>query len=230
VFDFPFLFINEKEADAIVDGPVGRKLHSKLEEKGIVGVGFYELGFRQITNSRRALTKVEDIAGLKLRVIPNAINVDWVKALDANPTPMPFPEVYAGLETKAIDGQENPINTINSNKFFEVQKHVAITNHQYNPQSVIMSKKFWDTLSADEKKIVGDAVLESAKFQRDLNRKSVAGSLDNMKKNGMQVTEFAGAEVLKFADKMKPVIQKHAATVGQETVNELIAELEKLRK
>jgi TRAP-type transport system periplasmic protein len=230
IFDFPFMFINEKEADAVVDGPVGKKLHSKLEEKGIVGVGFYELGFRQITNGRRPLNKVEDIAGLKLRVIPNPINVDWVKALDANPTPMPFPEVYAGLESKAIDGQENPINTINSNKFFEVQKHVAITNHQYNPQSVIMSKKFWDTLSADEKKIVSDAVLESAVFQRDLNRKSVAGSLDNMRKNGMQVTEFSGAEVLKFVEKMKPVIQKHAVAVGQETVNELIAELQRLRK
>lgn len=230
IFDFPFMFINEKEADAIVDGPIGKKLHAKLEDKGIVGLGFYELGFRQITNSRRPLNKVEDIAGLKLRVIPNPINVDWVKALDANPTPMPFPEVYAALESKAIDGQENPINTINANRFYEVQKYVAITNHQYNPQSVIISKKFWDTLSAEEKKIISDAVLESAKFQRELNRKSVAGSLENLKKNGMQVTEFSGAEILKFAERMKPVIQKHAASVGQETVNEMIAELQKLRK
>ncbi len=129
-------------------------MHQKLESKGIVGLAYWELGFRNITNSRRPIVKVEDIAGLKLRVIPNAINVDWVKALDANPTPMPFPEVYAGLEQKAIDGQENPVTVINANKFYEVQKHVALTNHQYNPQSVIFSKKVWDTLSADEKKIL----------------------------------------------------------------------------
>ena len=107
VFDLPFMFINGKEADAVVDGPFGQKMHAKLEDKGLVGLGYYELGFRNITNSKRAITKVEDIAGLKLRVIPNPINVDWVKALGANPTPLPFPEVYAALEQKAIDGQEN---------------------------------------------------------------------------------------------------------------------------
>ena len=104
IFDFPFLFANEKESDAIVDGPVGKKLHAKLEEKGIVGLSYWELGYRQMTNSKRPLNKVEDIDGLKLRVIPNPINVAWVKALGANPTPMPFPEVYSGLEQKAIDG------------------------------------------------------------------------------------------------------------------------------
>ena len=95
VFDFPFMFANGKEADAVVDGPFGKKLHAKLEAKGLVGLTFWELGFRNITNSKRPITKVEDIEGLKLRVIPNAINVDWVKALGANPTPLPFPEVLS---------------------------------------------------------------------------------------------------------------------------------------
>ena len=147
VFDFPFMFANPQEADAVVDGPVGRMLLDKLDAKSIHGLAYWELGFRNITNSKRPIAKVEDIAGLKLRVIPNAINVDWVKALDANPTPMAFPEVYAGLEQKAIDGQENPLTVINANKFYEVQKHVALTNHQYNPQAVIASKKLWDSLS-----------------------------------------------------------------------------------
>ena len=119
----------------------------KLDAKNIHGLAYWELGFRNITNSQRPINKVEDIAGLKLRVIPNAINVDWVSALGANPTPMAFPEVYAALEQKAIDGQENPVTVINANKFYEVQKHLAITNHQYNPQAVIVSKKLWDTLS-----------------------------------------------------------------------------------
>ena len=230
IYDFPFMFVNTKEADAVVDGPFGKKLHGKLEAQGLVGLAYYELGFRNITNSKRPLMKVEDIAGLKLRVIPNPVNVDWVKALDANPTPLPFPEVYAALEQKAIDGQENPITVINANKFYEVQKFVAITNHQYNPQSVLMSKKFWDSLSAEERKIVGDAAAESALYQREQARGVVASALDNMKKNGMQVTEFTGAEITKFAARMKPVYEKHAPTVGDATVSELLAELAKARK
>jgi TRAP-type C4-dicarboxylate transport system substrate-binding protein len=100
VYDFPFMFASTREADAVLDGPFGKKMHAKLEKKGLVGLTYWELGFRNITNSKRPLNKVEDIAGLKLRVIPNPINVDWVKALGANPTPLAFPEVYAALEQR----------------------------------------------------------------------------------------------------------------------------------
>ena len=230
IYDFPFMFGSEAEADYVVDGPFGKKMHAMLGEKGLVGVAYYELGFRQITNSKRAVTKVEDLDGLKLRVIPNPINVDWVKALGANPTPLPFPEVYGALEQKAIDGQENPLTVINANKFWEVQKHLAITNHQYNPQSVIFSKKVWDGLNAAEKKLLDDAADEAAKYQREQSRALMNTALENIKKNGMSVTEFSPAEVAKFREKMKPVIAKHAAAVGEATVNELMAELAKLRK
>ena len=230
IFDFPFLFANEKESDAIVDGPVGKKLHEKLEEKGIVGLSYWELGYRHITNSKRPLNSVADIEGLKLRVIPNPINVAWVKALGANPTPMPFPEVYGGLEQKAIDGQENPIGVIAANKFWEVQKHIALTNHQYNPQSVIFSKKVWDTLTPAEKKILDDSADEAAKGQREASRSAVAANLDLLKKNGMTVTVFSPAEVAKLREKMKPVITQFSANVGEATVNDMMAELAKLRK
>ncbi|TFZ05361.1 TRAP transporter substrate-binding protein [Ramlibacter henchirensis] len=230
IYDFPFLFGNAKEADAVVDGPFGRSLHAKLEEKGLVGLGYYELGFRNITNSRRPIQKVEDIAGLKLRVIPNPINVDWVSALGANPTPLPFPELYAALEQKAVDGQENPVATIQGAKLYEVQKHLALTNHQYNPQSVVVSKKFWDGLSGDEKKVLQDAATESARYQREQSRSQAAGILENLKKNGMQVTELAPAEIAKLREKMKPVIAKHSGSVGENTVSAVMAELDKIRK
>jgi tripartite ATP-independent transporter DctP family solute receptor len=229
VYDFPFMFANAKEADAVVDGPFGQKMHAKLGDKGIVGLAYWELGFRNITNGRKPINTVEDIAGLKLRVIPNAINVDWVKALGANPTPMAFPEVYAGLESKAIDGQENPLSVILANKFAEVQKHLALTNHQYNPQSLVFSKKVWDTLSADEKKVLQDSAAEAGKFQRQVNRDKAAGDLDALKKAGMQVTEFSAAEQAKLRDKLKPVIDKHGASLAA-TVAELQGELGKLRK
>jgi TRAP-type transport system periplasmic protein len=230
IYDFPFLFGNPKEADAVVDGPFGQGLHKKLEEKGLVGLAYYELGFRELTNSKRPINKVEDIAGLKLRVIPNPINVDWVKALGANPTPLPFPELYAALEQGAVDGQENPVATIKGAKLNEVQKYMTLTNHQYNPQSVVISKKFWDSLSAPEQKILQDAANESAGYQRTQSRAQLQSGLEDLKKGGMQVTELSAAEVTKLREKMKPVIDKHAASVGDATVKAMMAELAKLRK
>jgi tripartite ATP-independent transporter DctP family solute receptor len=230
VYDFPFMFANAKEADAVGDGPFGRMMHAKLAEKGIVGLAYWELGFRAITNSRRPINKVDDIAGLKLRVIPNAINVDWVKALGANPTPLPFPEVYAALDQKAIDGQENPPAVISANKFYEVQKYLVLSNHQYNPQSLIFSKKVWDTLSEPNRKILADAGMEAAKYQRQVSREAVGTALENLKKNGMQVTELSAAELAKFREAMKPVVAKHAEIVGPDVVKALEAELAKLRK
>ena len=230
LYDFPFLFASEKEAEVIIDGPIGKKLHDKLQEKGLVGLAYFELGFRTITNSKRPVIKAEDLEGLKLRVIPNPINVDWVRALGANPTPLPFPEVYGALEQKAIDGQENPISVIAANKFWEVQKHIVLSNHQYNPQSVIMSKKVWDSLTPAERKLIDDAADEAAKTQRAESRAAVAANLELLKKNGMTVTQLPPAEVAKLREKMKPVIAKYSANVGDATVNEMMAELAKLRK
>jgi tripartite ATP-independent transporter DctP family solute receptor len=230
IYDFPFQFANAQEADAVVDGPFGKMMHDKLQDKAMVGLAYWELGFRNMTNSKRPINKVEDLAGLKVRVIPNPINLDWVKALDANPTPMAFPEVYAALESKALDGQENPLNVILANKFAEVQKHLTLTNHVYNPQSVIISKKFWDTLSVAEKKIVTDAAAEATKVQRKASRDAAGSTLDQLKKAGMQVTELPAAEMDKLRDKMRPVIAKYAVSVGQDTVKAMQDALAKVRK
>ncbi len=230
IYDFPFQFASGKEADFVVDGPFGKMMHAKLQDKGMVGLTYWELGFRNMTNSKRPINTVADMAGLKIRVIPNPINLDWVKALEANPTPMAFPEVYAALESKALDGQENPLSVILANKFSEVQKNLTLTNHQYNPQSVIISKKFWDKLSADEKKLIGDAAVEAGKYQRQVARDAATTALDALKKAGMQVTELPAAEVDKLRDKMRPVIAKYAVSVGQETVQAMQAELAKIRK
>jgi TRAP-type C4-dicarboxylate transport system substrate-binding protein len=132
------------------------------------------------------------------------------------------------MEQKAIDGQENPLSVILANKFAEVQKYLTITNHQYNPQSLIFSKKIWDTLSAPERKILQDAALEAAVFQRQVSREAATTTLDALKKAGMQVSEFSPAEQEKLRGKLKPVIDKHGAEIS-ETVKALEAELSKLR-
>jgi tripartite ATP-independent transporter DctP family solute receptor len=126
-----------------------------------VSLGYWDLGFRNVTNSKRPITKPEDFDGLKLRVIPNPVFMETFKALKANPVPMPFAELYGALEARAVDGQENPFAVILSNKFYEVQKYVSATNHVYAANILLVSKRFWDKLSATEQRILTEAANES---------------------------------------------------------------------
>jgi tripartite ATP-independent transporter DctP family solute receptor len=230
VFDFPFLFNNAQEADAVTDGAFGKNLLGKLTEKNLIGLGYWDLGFRNVTNSKRPITKLEDFAGLKLRVIQSPIYIDLFNTLGANATPMPFPELYPALEQKAVDGQENPVTVIRSSKFDEVQKHLALTGHIYNPQALLISKKMWDSMSADEKKLITEAADEATRFQREVSRSQATAALADVKKAGMQVSEIAPAELQRMRDKVKPVIDKHTASVGEDTVKALMAEVAKVRK
>lgn len=229
IYDFPFLFATPQEADAVTDGPFGKKLLDKLAAKNLVGLGYWELGFRNLTNSKKPITKAEDIAGLKIRVIQSPIYIDMFNALGANAVPMPFPELYTAMEQKAVDGQENPFSTILSSKFAEVQKHLTVTRHMYNPQAVIVSKKFWDSLNAADQKAVSEAMAEATTFQRNVSRTQADVALEDLKKAGMQVTEFSPAELDKLRAKVKPVVEKHSDKVGAETVQEVYATLAKLR-
>src|SRR5215218_9045949 len=156
VFDLPFLFANEKEADAVLDGPFGKYIADKLPAVGLVNVAYWENGFRNPTNSRKPVQKVEDMAGVKVRVMQNNIFLDTFKTMGANAVPMAFGEVFTALETKAIDGQENPIVTIDSSKLYEVQKYLTLSNHAYTPMLILYSKQLWDKLSADEQKALMD--------------------------------------------------------------------------
>jgi TRAP-type transport system periplasmic protein len=230
VLDFPFLFNNGMEADAVVDGPFGQKLLAKLTEKGLIGLGYWELGFRNLTNSKRPITKFEDLAGLKLRVMQTPIYIDLFKALGANAVPMPFPELYPALEQKAVDGQENPATVIVTSKFYEVQKHITLTRHTYNPQALLISGKFWNKLSDAEKKMLQESAREATVYQRQLSRGREAESIETIRKSGVQVTELSPTELQRFRDKAKPVIDKHTQTVGAVLVNELNAEIAKARK
>lgn len=135
--ELPFLFQTPAEALAVLDGPFGRKLYGKLTDKGLVGMAYWDFGFRNVTNTRRPVTRLEDFSGLKLRVVPSAIYVDLFKALGANAAPLPWPELYGALEQKAFDGQENPASAIAAAKFYEVQTYLSLTKHMYNAQAVL---------------------------------------------------------------------------------------------
>ena len=190
IYDFPFLFASPQEADAVTDGPFGKKLLDKLQSKNLVGLAYWELGFRNVTNSKRPLTKAEDLVGLKIRAIQSPIYIDMFNALGANAVPMPFPELYTAMEQKAVDGQENPFSTILASKFSEVQKHLTITRHMYNPQAVIASKKFWDSLTPADQKSITEAMTEATVFQRSVSCAQADVALDDLKKAGCRSANF----------------------------------------
>jgi tripartite ATP-independent transporter DctP family solute receptor len=229
VLDLPFLFNTAQEADAVVDGPVGTKLFDKLPEKGLVGLGYFELGFRNVTNSKRPIAKAEDFQGIKLRVLQSPLFIDLFNTLGANTVAMPFPEVYTALEQRVIDGQENPVTVIYDTKFQEVQKYLSLTRHIYNAQSVIMSKRTWDKLSDEEKKIVQDSLNEAEAYQRQVSREKSSQVLEDLKKAGMQVNEVSPQEIARIREKIKPVIDKYAKEAGETLMSEVNAEIAKKR-
>ena len=227
--DLPFLFASPQEADAVMDGPVGQALAAKLPEKGLVGLGYWELGFRQLTNNRRPIATVEDIAGLKIRVVQAPIYIDLFNALGANAVPMPFTELYTALETGAIDGQENPAPSILTAKLNEVQAYLTLTNHTYNPQIVLISGKFWDRLNADERRLLQEATLEARGYQRAVSREQAGKAVEELKAEGMEVSELPPAEVAKFRAKAQPVADKYAQEVDPALVRQLQDAIAKAR-
>ncbi|RYX93494.1 MAG: TRAP transporter substrate-binding protein [Comamonadaceae bacterium] len=228
--DFPFAVSTFAQADQLLDGPFGQALIAKLPEKGLVALAYWDLGFRNVTNSKRAITRPEDLEGLKVRVIPNPVFLETFKAFKANPVPMPFAELYGALEAKAVDGQENPYAVILSNKFFEVQKFVSGTNHVYAANIVLVSKRFWDRLSPAEQKIMHEAADEARGYQRQVSRAAAARSVADLQAKGMQFNEVGAAEVVRMRQIAKPVIEKFSATYDPAMVKLYNDELARARK
>ena len=228
VFDLPFLFANEKEADAVLDGPAGVYFNKKLEEAGLVNLAYWENGFRNLTNNKRPVTKVEDFDGVKVRVMQNNIFLDTFKTLGTNAVPMNFGEVFTALETKTIDGQENPFVTIETSKFSEVQKYLSVTRHAYTPFLILYSKKLWDQLTPQEQAVLREAAIEGQKVERAANRSLNEKSLASLKKT-MTVNEVTPAEQKRMFEKVKPVYDKNTPIIGQEPVTIVLDALKKAR-
>jgi tripartite ATP-independent transporter DctP family solute receptor len=229
IWDTPFLFNNAKEADVVLDGPVGQKVMDKLQEKGLVGLVYWENGFRNLTNNKRAVTKLEDMDGIKLRVMQNNVFIDSFKTLGANAVPLPFSELFTALETRTVDGQENPYNTILSSKFYEVQKYLTVTNHVYSPWIVTVSKKYWDQLSKDEQKVLMDAAKKSRDFERQDTRAEADKALADLKGKGMQINQLSPAEANRMREKLAAVNAGIAANVGEDLWKETQAAVAKAR-
>ena len=228
--DFPFSVSTFEQADALLDGPLGQALIAKLPEKGLVALGYWDLGFRNVTNSKHPITKAEDLDGLKIRVIPNPVFLDTFRAFKANPVPMAFAELYGALEARAVDGQENPYAVILSNKFYEVQKYLSATNHVYAANIVLVSKKFWDSLTPAEQKMMNEAADETRSYQRQVSRAAAKKAVGELQAKGMQYNQISPAEQKRMAQIAKPVTEKFAASYDPAIVKLYNAELARINK
>jgi TRAP-type transport system periplasmic protein len=230
MLDLPFLFNSYKEVDAVLDGPIGRKLLDTLPNRGLIGLGWWDHGFRILTNSRRPVAKMEDIQGLKVRVQQIPASIDMFNGLGANAVPMSYTELYTALETKAVDGQENPFAAIEISKLYEVQKYASTTQHVYNPLAVVFSKRVWDRLSPDERKMVQDAANEAGAYERQVSREMNEKSKENLQAKGMIITEITPEERDRMRAKLKPVNDKYVKEVGEDLVKEMMAAIDQVRK
>jgi tripartite ATP-independent transporter DctP family solute receptor len=229
VFDLPFLFNNEGEADQVLDGKVGDWFAAKLPAVGLVGLAWWENGFRHTTNSKRPITKLEDFDGVKMRVMQNTVYIDTFKSLGSNAVPMAFSEVYSALETKTVDGQENPFANIENMKFYEVQKYLTLTKHAYAPLTLLISKKTWDTMSAAEQGVMRECALLGRDEERRINREQAATTLANLKAKGMAVNEITPAEMQRIRDKTRVVYEQHGKAIGDEAMTLVFGELKRIR-
>lgn len=187
-FGMPFMFSSPAAAFKLLDGPLGKELADRSAEKGLVLLGTWDNGIRHMTNSKRPITKVEDMKGLKMRVPPDATLVDIMKSLGAEAQQIRFAELYVALQQGVVDGQENPLVNIHASKLYEVQKHLALTNHQFQMTPFVMSKRTWDKLSDADKKAVQEAATEATALQRKLSQEADDKLLADLKAKGVQVT------------------------------------------
>ncbi len=230
LIDTPFSFSSAKQVDALLQGPFGQAMLKKLEDKGLVGLDYWETGFRNVTNSRKPVTSPDDVKGLKIRVMGNPLFLESFSALGTNPVPMAFGELYGALESRALDAQENPYSIVLTSKFYEVQKYMSVTNHVYTANPVLVSKKFWDRLTPDEQKILRDAAREAGAYHRALSRDVAAKDRQALLAKGMQINEVPKETIAKMREITKPVADKFAATYDPALVELYRAEMKKIQE
>ncbi|HIE56063.1 MAG TPA: DctP family TRAP transporter solute-binding subunit [Chromatiaceae bacterium] len=188
LFNLPFLFKDRKSCYSVLDGKIGSDIADRFQKVGIRSLGWFENGFRNITNSKRAIEKPADVKGLKIRVMEDDVFILTMKALGASPLPMAFGELYTALEQKTVDAQENPLAVIYSSRFFEVQKYLAMTGHFYSPAMLLISEQAWKKLNPQQQKIFTEAATAARDYERKLSLEADQSLEAKLKKAGMVIT------------------------------------------
>jgi len=219
VIDLPFLFRDPDHAYKVLDGSIGQKLLADVESQGWKGLAFGERGFRNLTNSKRAVKSPEDIKGLKIRVMQNPVYVDSFKALGANAVPMAWTEVLTALQQGTVDGQENPLNVIMAFKLYDIQKHLSITRHAYAPAAILMSMATWKKLNSAQQGIVKKAAQDAADFERAWDNKMESEWLKDLEAKGMTVSK---PDLKPFLAAVKPVYEQYTPKYGKNLLDSII--------
>lgn len=230
VLDYPFLFDTEEEAESVLDGPIGQRLLDSLPSKGLIGLAYWENGFFNFTNSRRPINQLEDFKGLKLRAVQARISQESIKALGANPVPLAVPELYTALETRTVDGQGTTAAVTVALRLDEVQKYLSLTKHAYGAFIPLVSKKFWDELTNEDRELLATAAIDAREYQRGVAREQDRKTLETMAAKGLLINEITTEERQRMREVSRPLWASFAEGGAKEVFDATDAELEKLRQ
>ena len=219
IVDIPFLFRDYDHARRYLDGAAGQELLTKFPSKGLVALAWTENGFRHMTNSKRAIVKPADAAGLKMRTMENKVHMEGYKAFGIQPTPMAFPEVFGALQQGAVDGQENPIPVILASKFSQVQKHLSLTGHVYSPALYLTSPRLMNKLSEADKKVFYEAAKKAAVAQRKKVNEDEDNGIAQLEKEGMSVVRKVDGQAFRAA--LAPAMASYTKEFGADNIRKI---------
>ncbi len=224
VFDLPYIFDSYGELHKVTQGPIGQSLLNKLESKGILGLAFWDNGFK-VMSANKPLRKPEDFKGLKMRIQSSKALDAQMRALGANPQVMAFSEVYQALQTGVVDGTENPPSNLYTQKMYEVQKHVTLSDHGYLGYAVIVNKKFWEGLPADIRATLEGAMKDATKYANDIAKKENDDALDAVRKSGKsQILTLTPEEKLAWKKALVKVHQESESRIGKDLIHSIYKE------
>jgi tripartite ATP-independent transporter DctP family solute receptor len=223
VIELPYMYASKDIAFDVLDSEAGDGMIERVEDQGLVGLGWLELGVRNVTNNVRPIATPADLEGVKLRTMQVPAHVATFQALGANPTPMNFGEVYSALQQGVIDGQENPLAIITSQRFYEVQKYLSTTGHVFAVYMPVISQPFFDSLSAEHQQLVRDSMAAARVHQAELVSAEDASQLDEIRASGVEVLELTAEQRQAFADATESVRLQYRDEVGADAYDVWIA-------
>jgi C4-dicarboxylate-binding protein DctP len=218
LFDLPYLFTDQHSLERVTNGPVGRDMLKRLETKGLIGLSFWDNGFK-IMSSNRPMHAPNDLKGLKLRIQASKVLDEQMRLLGANPQVMAFSEVYQALQTGVVDGLENVPSNLYTQKMHEVQKHMTVTNHGYIGYAVVVNKKFWEKLPADVRSQLDGAMKEATEYANKIAQQENDAALDAIRKSGKTTVYIpTEAEKVEWRKVMLPVHKTMEERIGKDLI------------
>lgn len=223
VIELPYMYSSKDVAWKVLNSEAGDGMLARVEKQGLVGLGWLELGVRNVTNNTRPIASPEDLAGIKLRTMKVPAHVATFESLGANPTPMNFGEVYSALQQGVIDGQENPLAIITSQRFYEVQKYLSTTGHVFAVYMPVISQPFFESLSAEHQQLIRDSMAAARTYQAEVITSEDAAQLEQIRAAGVEVLELTAEQRQAFAEKTESVRLQYRDEVGPEVYDAWVA-------